>query len=188
MSERARKNYPPRVRVFFAIWPPPAVAAEIGRYAEARGLPGRPVPVDRLHLTLAFHGGCTPSAITQLRARAKDIDADAFTLVLNRLGCFAGAAAAAWVGPARVPHALSALAADLAPEVRSGVDKPAFCPHITLRRQSPPIAFETITPISLSVTSFALVASGRAGSPGVYETLASWPLRRVYPAAPGMKQ
>ncbi|HEX6267591.1 MAG TPA: 2'-5' RNA ligase family protein, partial [Burkholderiales bacterium] len=46
------------MRLFFAAWPPPQAAGALARWA--RPLEGRPVPAEKIHLTLAFLGSAQP--------------------------------------------------------------------------------------------------------------------------------
>ena len=161
-----------RSRLFFALWPPPHVAQAISEHCDGLAIPGRRVARDRLHLTLAFHGVCDPDQAARLWQRAAVVRVPAFDLVLDRVDHFARNAIT-WVGCARVPDALRALAAQLAsPDAGDN----AFRAHVSVSRQSPHVSARSIDPVVWRVSAFSLVASGENGAPGAYRERQRWAL------------
>lgn len=124
-------------RVFFAALPETHTRRQLEaglKVLSAR--PGRRVPANNLHLTLAFVGAVSEERLACLRERARRVDAPDIAMNLNRLGCFSRAGGL-WLGPEVVPadlatlaQALSSVLADCGtvPEAR------AFAPHVTLAR------------------------------------------------------
>ena len=165
-------------RHFFALWPdlPAGIAlADLARdLAQASG--GKPVPRDKIHLTLAFLGAIEPEAVERAREVAAAIRAPAFDLRLDRAGSFRGAKVG-WAGCDSPPLALLMLAEDLAAALEGAgfvVDERPFAPHVTLaRRIRTAIARESIPAIGWRAETFSLVRS----EAGRYETIGSWGAR-----------
>jgi 2'-5' RNA ligase len=116
------------MRLFTAVWPPADALDRLGdAVAGIADLPGwRPVPRERWHLTLAFHGEDDPDR------RAADLDALAGApsprLRLAGSGSFPGVL---WAGLQTLDRAaLDALVAG------AGGDPATFVGHLTLARRS----------------------------------------------------
>lgn len=162
-------------RLFFALWPDPALQRQMAALAEeARRAGGRPVREENLHVTLAFLGNVTEGQLACLRRGLSDVQGRAFTLMLDRLGGFRRSGIT-WLGATEVPEALTALvvqigqlmeACGLAPDTRP------YQPHVTLRRRSrrspgqPPF-----TPLRWPVAEFVLIESHISGDGARYEVL-----------------
>ena len=174
---------PPRdsQRLFFALMPPPGVAARIANAADRLGLVGRRIESSRLHLTLVFLGAVESAVQARLCSVAETIDLPAFTLVLDRLSGFQGPQIA-WLGPSRPPRTLLDLAATLDKNTIGGIDNDRFRPHVSVRRGIGCVATARVEPIEWPVTHFSLLASGDGGQPGAYRELGRWPLERGRPA------
>lgn len=129
----------------------------------------------RLHLTLAFCGDRDGAAIEQLIAFGDGLRNAAFDLVLDRMGHFRRVGVT-WFGPTATPAALARLANALAPCSVAYSEGQRFCPHVSVSRKSAPLPPVPMAPIAWRVESFALIASGNQGVPGVYHELARWPL------------
>lgn len=138
-----------------------------------------------LHLTLAFLGSVEPDAIGDVEDAVRAVAAahHPTELTTGRLGAFprSGSARVLWYGVGDPDGACAALAADLARELRLGVDEP-FRPHVTLARarRGHVDLRGWIEPASLGapagrldVSSLQLMRSHLGGGPARYETLAS---------------
>ena len=167
------------MRLFFAMWPDDSVRARLGEIgtALASRSRGKPVPAEKLHVTLAFLGEVSDARLNDARQAAAAVRAPAFELAIDEMGSFRPAGVA-WAGCSQVPPALEALQSSLALELRERAfsleDRP-FVAHITLaRRISRPIAREAMAAIAWSVRDFALVRSetGR----GTYAVVERWNL------------
>jgi len=167
------------LRLFFALWPDPATRAAIADLAgqvaaESRG---RAVASDNVHLTLAFLGAQRASSVPELRALASAIQAAAFQLSLDEIGCFRKAGIA-WLGATSVPSEVIALQANLAQSLAGiGIVLEArpFSPHLTLaRRVAVALRRRLARPILWSVSSFALVASDLDRERARYKLLDEW--------------
>lgn len=159
-------------RLFFGLWPDTATTESIQQAGDRLLQDGRRIPADKLHLTLAFLGSCTAEDRDALYRRAGQIRLPSFDLVLDRVGYFQRPRIV-WLGPTRVPDALTRLAAALG---GPALENPRFRPHVSLARGATPAAASTLPPIVWNVRHFALIESGAQGQPGIYRTLDSWPL------------
>lgn len=182
----------PRHSLFFALVPPAAVieAIDAARGALEAGLPaepGRPVPPQRLHLTLSWLGEWAvlpPAALQGARHAATGLDQAGFVLQLDAAACF-GRGEVVWVlRPSAPPAALAALQQALVQAMlRQGL-RPAgghaFSPHVSLRRRAA-TAFEPrpAGPVAWPVDGFALIHSERTDAGVDYHTLGHWPLART---------
>jgi len=169
-------------RLFFALWPDPlaaeALAALSLKLAEAAQ--GKPVPADKIHLTLAFLGELAPERARHAQEAGAALVASVFEMALDDVGSFRSARVA-WAGASRTPPKLASLQRDLAEELRlrmfSPEDRP-FVPHVTLaRRISKSVARAQMPPIAWKARELTLVRS-ETGT-GRYVVLERWPLRRA---------
>lgn len=180
---RADAAAPPQPqRLFFALLPDATLRARIAeaaaRIERAHPSGGRPLAPARYHLTLRFLGDfetLPPALIAAARAAGDAVRAQAFTLVLDRVGSFADSRVR-WLGAAaddRLQALRQALDQALA---AAGVVLPtdAFAPHLTIvRAAGRPLMPVAIAPLSWSVDGFVLLRS-RPGRP--YESLQRWRL------------
>lgn len=151
----------PGHKLFFALWPDRATRAALARLQTL--VPGRHVPADKLHLTLAFLGQQPAGALAPLRAILDGLAVPALRLSIDRLGYFSRPHIA-WAGMARAPEPLLAMQAALMRELEaagfSAVTHGEFKPHVTLAREArtapPDAAFE---PVAWQVAEVALVES-----------------------------
>lgn len=167
-------------RLFFALWPDEAAARALGDLAASLGsrAGGRPVPKDKIHLTLAFLGEVAPNRADDLVKAADAIREAPFDLVLDKTGAFRRARVA-WVGSSAPAPALLGAEATLRQKLRARgfelEDRP-FTPHVTLvRKVDRTLRTEPIAPIAWHVEKIALVRS-ELGS-GAYTVVATWPLK-----------
>lgn len=141
-----QKIKPATARVFFALWPSPALASALADVATAVAgrYGGRSSRADTIHLTLAFLGEVPESALPTLCALAAELEAPPFELVIDRLG-FWPHNHLLWAGCSTTPAPLqdmvlalqkSLIAAGFTPD---RADRP-FTPHLTLLRKVPVIS------------------------------------------------
>lgn len=164
----------PRVRLFFASWPPLELAHALSGWAREvqRGCGGRATRENLIHLTLAFLGDADPAAAIAT-ARAVRARATSFRLEIahywkhNHI---------VWVGPQEVPRELAALARALG-EARE------FAAHITLvRKARGPGRLPPLPALEWPVTEFALMNSRLEPEGPVYEVLERFALSPAAPA------
>jgi 2'-5' RNA ligase len=167
-------------RLFFALFPPPALRERIADAAAAveRAHPsgGRLLKPDRYHLTLRFLGDfdpLPPSLPEAARAAGDAVPLRRFDWRLDHAGSFGGNGVRWLGGPP--DDALQALWHDLGDALaRQGIRvlRQGFVPHLTIARDArAPLGRTAIDPLSWTVDGFALVES-RPGRP--YEILQRW--------------
>lgn len=136
------------MRLFIAIELPDELKVELARLRDS--LSGaRWVPVEQIHLTLAFLGEVDQATTAKLTAQLAVIQTDAFRLSLAGIGCFPDLRRprVLWIGVKAEPKLLklaeiiqqTVLAAGISLEERP------FSPHITLARFKLPAARELST-------------------------------------------
>jgi 2'-5' RNA ligase len=176
----------PEHKLFFALQPDAEASERIWRLADElrrrHGLIGRPIPRERLHLSLIFAGGFRgppPSAVVEkARAAADKVSATAFAISLNR--------AESWKGD---PHPLVLTgeegvigvqilhAAIHRPLARAGMAprrEPEHWPHITLLRDQGQVPKTFVEPVTWTIREFVLLDSVQGE--GRHELLGRWPL------------
>lgn len=171
---------PTTERLFFALWPDPAVStalAAAGRAAPAGD--GRVIPPERIHLTLAFLGNVDGPGRACLEAAAGRVTPPPFELVLRRTGWWRRSRVM-WAGPEVVPPELTLLVGRLR-EVVGGcglaVESRPFAAHVTLARNVRRGSRGVLEPpIRWPVDGFALVRSVTDRHGPHYTTVARWPL------------
>ncbi|WP_017942303.1 MULTISPECIES: RNA 2',3'-cyclic phosphodiesterase [unclassified Thioalkalivibrio] len=163
-------------RVFLALWPDEQTREMLDRLGRGLDGPGRPVPREHLHLTLAFAGTIPAGQADCLSDRIEALACPPLDLTLDHLGHFARPRIT-WIGPSEPPAALLALA-DRAQAlcrecgIDTGPPRP-FRPHVSLRRHAAPPVHERIeTPLHWAADTIVLIESGRDGHPGSYRILA----------------
>jgi 2'-5' RNA ligase len=168
-------------RLFFALWPDEAARQALGTLARDVALvaEGKPVPGEKIHLTLAFIGEVAADREPEVKRAAQDLRGEAFTLGLDRVGSFRRARVA-WAGTSTAPQPLLDLQEELAAKLAERgfeLEEREFAPHLTLARKiARPVPAASIPAIAMQARALALVRS-EAGT-GRYTTLESWPLRR----------
>jgi 2'-5' RNA ligase len=166
-------------RLFFALWPDEAARQKLQALASGVALvaEGKPVPGDKIHLTLAFLGELASDRQEEAMRAAQDTHGTAFTLGLDRVGSFRRARVA-WAGTSEAPRPLLDLQAMLAAKLAERgfeLEEREFAPHLTLARKvARPLPAASIAPIPMQASALALVRS-EAGT-GRYTTLESWAL------------
>ena len=168
------------MRLFFALWPDAAAAAELAALGTKMAIlaGGKPVPQAKIHLTLAFLGDVDDGALEIARRAPDGMEHAAFDMVVDQVGSFRGARVA-WAGCREPARELVMLQADLADRVRSlgfALDERPYTPHVTLARKiTRPVGRRPDGPIRWRAGAVALVRS-ELGK-GSYATLEEWVLR-----------
>jgi len=171
---------PPKVRVFFALWPDADVAARLDALgAEAHAdCGGRRTRRDTLHLTLAFIGDIDAVRVPALIGAADTVAVEPLTLCLDRVGSWRHNRIA-WAGTQSVPAALTTLANGLIDALRAAgfqLERRNFAPHVTLlRRIHDAFPERDVAPVDWRVERFVLVESQRLPQGAQYRILAQWP-------------
>ncbi len=168
-------------RLFFALWPPPAVAAQLEQAARDAqlGCGGRRARRENLHLTLAFLGDVAPARLDDLYRLADDLRGSPAALTLDQLGYWKHNRIL-WAGGRSLAAELAEFAARLNSALALAghtLERRPFAAHMTLLRDArPPRMLAELAPLEWRVDEFRLVASHlHAGGPR-YESLRAWRL------------
>ena len=166
-------------RLFFAAWPDPRAAERLGELAReiARLSRGKPVPDDKIHVTLAFLGEVPAARVAAASAAARQVAFGAFPLRLDCAGSFRGARVG-WAGCGAPDPRLIALQGELAARLREAgfaLEERPFAPHATLARHiGQAIERFAVDPVAWNVDGFRLVRSeAGTGRYSVLETFAA---------------
>jgi 2'-5' RNA ligase len=181
---------PPTDGLFFAVYPDPNTAAGIAKFAQQlcadvrlrSGVRSKPLPANRLHVTLRhlgnFAGGLPADLVEAAKRAAASVSMAPFTVEFDALASFAKkprAGPAVLVGENGV-GGLQALHDALEARLQDdGIEPDArFTPHVTLAYGMPWIARRVAEPACWNVREFALMHSllGRTR----HIVLARWPL------------
>jgi 2'-5' RNA ligase len=166
------------VRLFFALWPPPAAARALADWANtvARGTGGKAITAERIHLTLAFLGEADPE---KAAVGARRVQGEAFDLPIE-VSQYWRHNQIVWAGPERTPDALDRLASALQLELyRAGfsLERRPFATHVTLLRKArTPPTLPDLPPVDWPAREFVLVQSRTSREGPIYATLESFPL------------
>jgi RNA 2',3'-cyclic 3'-phosphodiesterase len=172
----------PRQRVFFALWPAPALQRELRDWGEAlqSELGGRTTLCESIHLTLAFIGEADALQLTTIQEIAAHVREHAFAFELDRVGCWKDSGIG-WAGSGATPPEMVSLASALHSELmrkKLHSERRDFAAHVTLLRDArcARLRWQVPAPLRWEVDRFCLMRSvpGRSGS--VYSEVASWPL------------
>ncbi len=178
-TERASRL--PALRLFFALWPEPAVRAKLAAIAQElrKTCSGRAPPPANIHLTLSFIGPLPASRLQELTGIAATLASAPFELTLDCIGCWR-AQRLAWAGMRQCPGELVALAAALRDELHAHgfpVERRAFRPHVTLLRDLAVPPVQTACPaVHWHARSFVLACSEPASRGVRYRVVGEWPL------------
>jgi 2'-5' RNA ligase len=165
-------------RMFFAIWPEPATARALALVGESlAGLAGgRPQPVEKIHMTLAFLGSLTEEEEGNAVLAAAPIEARAVRMTVDTVGSFRRSKVG-WAAPSAPVEALVALQSELAHRLHDRgfrLEARAFTPHITLvRKLGKPVPRSPMPPVQWHSRAFTLVETTGGGR---YEIRESWGL------------
>ncbi|MGH8667279.1 MAG: RNA 2',3'-cyclic phosphodiesterase [Burkholderiales bacterium] len=171
----------PRLRAFFALWPPEAVRSALLGWAQAcrASTAGRLVRRENLHTTLAFLGEIDRSRLPELAVLAQELVAERFELVLDRVGYWSHNGIV-YAAAESMPAPLSALAGALALRLAGAgfrIEERSYFAHVTLlraARRAP--AGVRVASLRWQVDTLALVQSVRSGGRLVYRPLERWTL------------
>ena len=175
-------------RLFFALWPDDATRAAIversAAHVHAAG--GRPIPPEKLHVTLAFLGGVAESHLADVRAAAGRVRATPFEMTLTHVRHWRRTGLLC-LQPPQVPTALATLVRTLwMPLGECGFeqDPRPYRAHVTLARDArPPRGLPNeIEPIRWTIRELSLVESFTDQRGARYERLQTWPLTPDNPA------
>ena len=173
------------MRVFFGLQIDAATALHIADWRDRQlACDGRAVPPANFHITLAFIGPLSDSALERLCREVEDwlarVEVPGANLALDRTGYW-HKPGIYWLGPSAWPEDLDRLAhklGGLAGAVGAKRDRASFQPHVTLFRHcasAPPLPV-AMPAIALAYRHFALFES-RQGRHGVsYHVLQEWDL------------
>jgi len=170
------------VRLFFALWPPPDAARALADWADevARGTGGKPIPAERIHLTLAFLGEGDPGTAAR---GARQVQGDAFDLPLD-LARYWKRNQIVWAGPRHTPASLDHLSRALHLELRGAgfiLESRSFASHVTLvRKARRPRALPDLPPVHWPATEFLLVESRTSREGPVYAALKTFPVLKPH--------
>jgi 2'-5' RNA ligase len=176
------------LRLFAGLSLPDRAAARLESLQ--RGLPGRPVAAENLHLTLAFFGETPEPVAADLHAALERLRCARFDLWLDGVGAFGGAKPRNLHARIRLEPALTALRDKVVRAARMAdatVDGARFTPHVTLARLRPGEAAPAEVARALAaraaflegpiaVTAFHLFRSDLSRHGAQYEALADYPL------------
>jgi 2'-5' RNA ligase len=179
----------PTDRLFFAIFPADGAAARIAELARhlrgELGLKGRPLAIDRFHVTLVHLGdfvGLPKNIVEAARTVAAAVAAPPFEIVFDRVESFGG-------GRAKLPFVLRAnegvvaltafqqtLVVALAKAGLGSGTKSSYTPHVTLLYDKSPVPGQAVETVAWTAHEFVLVRSllGRTR----HVALERWPLQR----------
>jgi 2'-5' RNA ligase len=166
-------------RLFFAVWPDEAAALALEALAVALAdvAGGKPVPREKIHLTLAFLGEVSGDRVEDAVAAGAEARGAPFRLRLDEVGSFRRSEVA-WAGCSRAPAGLASLQSDLAASLAARgftLEERAFAPHITLaRRIRKAVPRAPTEAIAWDVRDVTLVRS-ETGT-GRYAVMQRWPL------------
>jgi 2'-5' RNA ligase len=166
-------------RLFFAVWPGEEAAmrlAEASRWLAALA-GGKPVPREKIHLTLAFLGELTREETDRALEVGAQMRSPPFGMALDNVGSFRGARVA-WAGCSATPPALAALQSRLEEALRErglrSEERP-FVPHVTLaRRIARSVPLAPLPTVEWNVRSLTLARS-ETGT-GRYSIVEGWNL------------
>lgn len=169
------------MRLFFGLKPDPQTALDIIDWRE-RSLPpmARPVPVDNLHVTLAFLGEVEERYLEELFDLADQVRSGQFELRINQLG-FWSKPKILWIGPdetSQTVYQLAKMLGNVRRRMGFRADKKEFLPHITIARrcEMPPPASVLKPDFSIYFDRFTLFESSRIKSGLYYRPVQDWPL------------
>ncbi len=162
-------------RLFLALWPDQALLeAFVAVQREARReTGGRAVPVENLHLTLAFLGTVPRAHVDAVAAACRAVALEPHRLVLDRVGLWPRGGIL-WIGTNDIPAPLARLVEGL----KAALEPLGFVPerrrfhaHVTLCRNARHRPSWQGEPIEWGVDRFCLVESDLSGAGAAYRVL-----------------
>ena len=164
------------MRLFFAIWPEPAAARQLAQVGEslAELAGGKPMPVEKIHMTLAFLGSLDEERIRAAVLAAAPVQASQVRMTVDSVGSFRRSKVG-WAAPTAPVESLVRLQSQLADRLRERgftLEDRAFTPHITLvRKLARPVPRAPMPPIEWKSRALTLVETTGDGR---YEIRESW--------------
>jgi len=168
-----------KARLFFALWPSPAIRDQL--YAEALACRtqhgGRVMQKATLHMTLLFLGDVPRSDIPELVRQVDRVQCAPFSFHLEALKCWRHNRIAYMSPAGRVTelHQLAEQLREAAAAAQVSFDGRAFTPHVTLLRKLEK-SFDAIS-VELPewrVSGFSLIESMLQAEGARYQDLHSW--------------
>ena len=165
-------------RLFFAVWPGERAARELATVGEALAsiCGGRPMPAEKIHITLAFLGRIEPARHAVAAGVGGSAGGSPIEMTMDSVGSFRKARVG-WAAPSRRAHELESLQAGLAARLRAAgfdLDDRPFDPHATLvRKIDKPVPRAPVAPIAWRSGALTLV---RTEGDGRYSIVESWKL------------
>ena len=169
------------MRLFYALWPQPAVQATLGEWARACHpiCGGRTVATDKLHVTLAFLGEVAEAHYAAVVDIGASIRAAQFELVFDGVGYWRSSRIV-YAAPSTAPQTLSVLASALSERLSAAglrTDKRPFAAHVTLLRDARrPPGGAAFAPVIWGVGALNLVETTRHDGKPTYRVRESWTL------------
>ena len=178
-----------RLRLFFALWPPEAVARDLHAWAAAvhvkaeaaqAGSGGRVTRESTIHLTLAFLGDLPGDRVAPLIECGRRVRAAPIDLTLDEARWWKHNQIV-WAGPHLLPEALGELVGQLETRLKEAgfeIEAREFKAHVTLVRRAS-IAEEHLPPFEPSgwrAEEFVLVSSVLTPQGPGYKVLARFAL------------
>jgi 2'-5' RNA ligase len=166
-------------RLFFAVWPAPAAARELARIGESLAslAGGRPMPAEKIHMTLAFLGSLDADRAAAAVLAAAAAKGRRIRMAVDSVGSFRKSRVG-WAAPSQPDMDLAELQGSLAGSLRLrgfALEERAFTPHVTLvRKIDKPVPRAPVEPVEWRSNGFTLVESTGDGR---YEVLESWALK-----------
>lgn len=152
--------------IFFAVRPPPELALEIARFAEAerreRRLRGPALAPDRLHLTAVPVGAYSPEIVHDTLRAADKVSVPAFDMVLDRVGSYARREGGSpYVLTPAAPAGFAAMQSAIHAALRGGLAYKGklYSPHMTLLYDREERPARAIAPFRWRVREFVLIQS-----------------------------
>lgn len=176
--------------MFFALWPPRAVAQTMYAWASAahQTTGGRVTRAQTIHLTLAFLGDVPGDRVAALIDCARRVRGTPFDLSLDE-GRWWEHNGIVWAGPRTLPEPLRDLAAQLDSVLMDGgfkTEKRDFKAHLSLvRRAVKGEVLPDFEPVGWRADEFVLVRSALASDGPAYATLSRFSLGGEPPACSG---
>lgn len=161
------------LRLFYALWPDASTRSKLA--ALQQQVTGRKVPVQNLHLTLAFLGSQPRSLLPLLETLMQQSPLQALELEIDSFGFF-NRQRIAWAGPSQAPPDLFTLQQTLWQSLLQAQIplKPVagFRPHVTLARDALPPPQMLPEPVQWKIERMVLLESVSTDAGPIYVPLA----------------
>jgi 2'-5' RNA ligase len=163
------------LRLFFALWPDPAVARQLAQMACRLNLEsGRPVDPKNYHVTLAFVGEVPDARLAVMQQIGRSLRVSRFTFEFDSIEFWRDSKVV--VAAARVASpGLLDLWAKLNDSI--GLPRERLRAHVTLARKvtQAPVP-QAMSPIEWQATNYSLIRSDTGGVQSAYTVLDTWSL------------